>query len=342
MKRIEGKYYFAERSESCSATLVLTEQGSIQIFNDADGALIQTSTLQECQQGPALPDLPIELFFTNQDRFTPNDVAVKWDHSFFSTFLQQLESKFIYVLIAILVLPVTMWLIFSQGVPAAAHATAPLVPTAVTDELGETTLKVMDYILDPSELTQEQQDRVLNHWRDTLAKTDLSETDYQVLFRNAGGTPNAFALADGTLVLFDELVVLLEEKPELITAILLHEAGHIEHRHNIELLIQSSIISVVYALLLGDMEGFAEIILGVGVSVGESAFSRRMEDEADVFALQQLRHAGLSPSLFGEALEEAFGDEERSGHHWEEYFSSHPDTQSRINQANSFEKEGAE
>ena len=79
---------------------------------------------------------------------------------------------------------------------------------------------------------------------------------------------------------------------------------------------------------------FTETLIGTGMSLGENAFSRDMEREADEFARTRLVKAGISDTVFANALQkitQAYpSDAEASANNWLEYFSSHPAPESRI------------
>ena len=63
---------------------------------------------------------------------------------------------------------------------------------------------------------------------------------------------NAFALPGGDIVVTDALVKLVGEGDGL-TGVLAHEAGHVEYRHGLRQVIQSSAIGATAALLFGDV-----------------------------------------------------------------------------------------
>ena len=109
---------------------------------------------------------------------------------------------------------------------------------------------------------------------------------------------------------------------------LFHEAGHVERRHGAQMMVQASAGAIVYGLLLGDLEGLSEVVLGTGISLGENAFSRTMETDADDFAVEHLKAAGMSPGLLASALNSLPGSE-RETNSWREYLSTHPERKTR-------------
>jgi len=137
-----------------------------------------------------------------------------------------------------------------------------------------------------------------------LQELELDPSRYQLLFRASDSIgANAFALPNGTVIVTDELVELLDEKPQAMLSILLHEIGHVEHRHSLKLVGRSLSTSIVFAVFLGDIEGMGELLLGAGSSLLSSAFSREMETEADEYSFDKLEQLGISPAVFADAME---------------------------------------
>jgi Zn-dependent protease with chaperone function len=107
---------------------------------------------------------------------------------------------------------------------------------------------------------------------------------------------NAFAICDGKIFVTDQLVELTNDRDELI-GILLHEVGHLKHRHLLQALIQKSAISGFLSLLLNDINGTALLI-----AMATTSYSREMEHEADAFASTMMIQRGKDPRKLGKVL----------------------------------------
>jgi len=94
-------------------------------------------------------------------------------------------------------------------------------------------------------------------------------------------------LPDGTIVFTDELVK-LAERPEELIAVMLHEIGHVAHRHGTQSVMQSSLLVVMAMAFVGDTSGIAEVFMGMPIVMMQSAYSRDFEREADRFALRYM------------------------------------------------------
>ncbi|MCL2635098.1 MAG: M48 family metallopeptidase, partial [Betaproteobacteria bacterium] len=212
------------------------------------------------------------------------------------------------------------------GLPAASKALAPRVPLPVVQSLSEYTLKFLDQrLLRPSRLAQARQDELRAQVAAVLP-AQPGWPAYRLLFRSSALGPNAFALPNGDLVVFDELVALAKEDDEVV-GVVAHELGHVAYRHGLRQLIQSSVVSFLAGVYLGDVSSLAS---GLAVLALESRYSRSFELEADAYAAAAMRAAGRSTEPLAAMLERmqaATGHQEGPG--WDG-LSSHPDTAERI------------
>lgn len=80
----------------------------------------------------------------------------------------------------------------------------------------------------------------------------------------------------------------LAEQPEELIAVLLHEIGHVAHRHGTQSVMQSSLLVIMAMAFVGDTSGIAELFMGMPLVMIQSAYSRDFEREADRFALRYM------------------------------------------------------
>jgi Zn-dependent protease with chaperone function len=203
--------------------------------------------------------------------------------------------------------------------------------------LSDKALEQLDkHLLKPSQLPEERKQKLRNAFQ-TLSRADALLAPYGaglfLDFRSAPRIgPNAFALPGGQVILLDELANLCEDDEELL-AVLAHELGHLNGRHSIRLLIQSSAVAAVAAAWFGDV---SYALTAVSAALLNSAYSRDMEREADLYAGALLRRLGKSPARLADALERmetfyrAKRDQGRKGENYLDWLSSHPGTGERI------------
>ncbi|HRE16871.1 MAG TPA: M48 family metallopeptidase, partial [Rhodocyclaceae bacterium] len=201
-----------------------------------------------------------------------------------------LHSRWQWVAASLLLIVAIFAAGYHWGLPWLARWIAPAVPDSVVRSLSETTLQALDqHRLKPSRLTATRQSELQAGFARLVAGDPALQTA-RLLFRSAPTeAPNAFALPDGTVVLFDELLPLARRDDEIL-AVLTHELGHVHHRHGIRQGIQSSLLAVGAAALLGEVSTWATM---VSTLVLTSAYSREMEEESDDYAVARFRQLKL-------------------------------------------------
>jgi Zn-dependent protease with chaperone function len=275
-----------------------------------------------------------------------------------------LESNVAWVLVALVLTIGTTFSFFKWGVPWAGTTAAHALPQKTNDLIGGHTLEFLDdFLFEPSELEEFQQTRIRDHFFTSIVPLEHADdrADYTLHFRAWGegnnGIPNALALPSGDIILTDKFVELSQSQDE-IDSVLLHEMGHVEHRHSLETIIQSTLMTTVVVMLTGELSGIADIGVGVGSLLLSTAYSRDNESEADQYAFESMLRAGIDPNSFakimermsnfselddasssgGEAIEigtasekEVSADPEQTS--FLDYLSTHPSTEKRIEQA---------
>jgi Zn-dependent protease with chaperone function len=191
------------------------------------------------------------------------------------------------------------------GLPLAARGVVAWVPESVDQSVGEAALASFESdMLKPSQLPLERQ-ASLRHAFERVVKAahggpgQPPAPSYQLLFRASAIGPNAFAVPGGTIVLTDELVTLVtgSEGPgragdEMVMGVLAHELGHVRLRHGMQALVQVTLLGALSSVVLGD---FSAVLAGVPVVLGQAAYSRDAEREADEESIRMLKAAGMSP-----------------------------------------------
>lgn len=196
---------------------------------------------------------------------------------------------------------------WAWGVPAATRVLVAAVPASLEADLGEQALRSIDANgLLPSALPPARQAAIRQGLENALrlaSPPDGSLPAHALHFRRAGRLPlgpNAFALPGGALVLTDELVALLDDRPDVITGVLAHEMGHVRHRHGLRMVVQASLVSALASVVLGDTTGWLATVPAV---LGQQAYSRDFEREADDESIRVLRANHLPPAVMAVLFE---------------------------------------
>jgi Zn-dependent protease with chaperone function len=259
------------------------------------------------------------------------DAGLKaWGKGGGGRWLHRIETSWRLVVVSCVVLLAAGFLTVRYGLPAAAEKAAHALPASVTDRLGTDTLATLDRIVfEPSKLPAERQAEIRAKFSEMLEAAG-DPMAYRLEFRDSGRMgPNAFALPSGELVMTDALVTLAEDDREIL-AVLAHEVGHVRHRHILRAVLQNSAVVVVFTLITGDVSSATAFGAALPTYLLQSKFSREFENEADAFAVDYLRKAGLEPRHLADIL-----DRLTKAHRHDDdsdmldYLSSHPPTAER-------------
>ena len=186
---------------------------------------------------------------------------------------------------------------YRWGIPWVASTVVAMTPDSVDIRLGEATLASAEAeLLRPSGLPEARQAALRSAFERALQSAyGPAQAPPRLLFRGSKSAdfgPNAFALPGGIIVLSDELVQLLDGHDDSLVGVLAHEFGHVRHRHGMRLLAQNATLGIVGGLVLGDLGG---VMASAPLLLGQAAYSREAEREADAESVRILKAAGISP-----------------------------------------------
>jgi len=281
-------------------------------------------------------------------------------HSSANGLLHRIETNMGWVFTALIVTIFTTFAFFKWGLPWGSEKIAHALPHETNQLIANNTLKFLDkYIFDKSQLSSERQDQIREHFKTKIAPLSAGEDskiEYKLHFRawndGSDGIPNAFALPSGDIILTDKFVELSKSQDE-IDSVLLHEMGHVVHRHTLEMVIEGTFVTVIVMVVTGDSNGLADMGLGLGSLMLSSNYARDHESEADLYAFKHMLVAKIDPVAFStimnrmtEYMEELDPDsdsktkDKKSAKEDEktilDYLSSHPPTEQRVSIAKQY------
>ncbi|MCY7297372.1 M48 family metallopeptidase [Alteromonas sp. a30] len=331
----KGQLYLAGKSTCIPVSLVI-EDGTLFIYQQDTQAFMSAVKINEVESPSRLAGVPREIKLPDGALLSVLEQGEVDDwldgeprHSVF-----KLEKSNIVVVLSLLAIPLTLIATFKYLIPALAITFANWVPDSAVKIASQHTLYLLDKsTLEPSELKPETQETYIAQWQTLIEKLNLDSTRFNIQFRHAQEMgPNAFALPDGTMIITDELVTLVNHDMNLLTAILLHEIGHVEHKHSMRLIAKTLGSSLIINFIFGDVSALIEAFGGFSSTVIQNQFSRELEWEADNYAITNLEQLGMDKENFAlamESLADLIG--EQSG--FEQLLSSHPAIQERIENA---------
>lgn len=195
---------------------------------------------------------------------------------------------------------------YRWGVPAAARGVVALLPPGVERSVGELALAGIDgRWLGPSQRPAEERRRIEAAFARLVERAHPEAAQrpaYALRFHSSRIGPNAFALPGGTIVLTDELLELMAGRDDAVLGVLAHELGHVQARHGMRMLVQVSLLGAATGVALGD---FSSLLAAAPVLVGQMAYSRDAEREADAASVRMLLAGGVSPAVMVEFFERA-------------------------------------
>ncbi len=112
--------------------------------------------------------------------------------------------------------------------------------------------------------------------------------------------PNAFARPGGVGIVTDEMLQLLADRDDVLIGVLGHELGHVQRRHGMRMMVQTTVLGAVATLLWGDI---STVLAAAPALLGQSAYLREFEREADGDSVALLQANGLSPLVMVELFE---------------------------------------
>ena len=346
---ISGKWYAKGSSAQVDATLLVTEDSFILKVKDGMNysALLHTLDV-EGRLGNVTRKITLEdgSVFATQDN-DAIDLAFKKQLPG-KGLLHSLESNMHWVITSIALTLILGFGFFKWGVPWASEKIAHALPHETNQLIASNTLDFLDeYVFEESKISEEQKQKIRIHFMSQIVPLAASndEIKYKLHFRlwkDADlSIPNALALPAGDIILTDKFVQLCENQEEM-DAVLLHEMGHIEHRHSLTMLIESTFVAVAVMMIVGDSNGFADTGAGLGSLLVSSNYSRGHESQADLFAFKHMLHVKRDPIVFSNIMnrmtvymqtatnstnKQKKGEPEAS---ILDYLSSHPNTKQRV------------
>lgn len=334
---VEGKSYAAGGASFELVKVKLYESG-ILCFAQSDGTSIseRRCTLKISDK---LGSIPREIILPNSDLLVleSDDLVDAWLANGKKD-LSRLERSPKAVIASIVAVPLALYFIFAIAVPKAAIVFAPLVPDSVIEISSDHTLRSLDLaLLEPSNADQDKTLHLKKAWTELLTTMQLKHERYTILFRNSEKMgPNAFALPNGTIVFTDQLLELVNYDEDILTAIFMHEIGHVEQHHSVRLVSQVIVSSIAISYFIGDVGALVDIFASTGNTIATNKFTQNLEWEADNFALSKLQSVGKDPLDFARGMQKFSELSEHNLGELEQLFSSHPLTDERINNALKF------
>ncbi len=332
MKTIEGNYFDGRHPIAKPATMVFRESevqfsaGSIATRFETNHLLVSPRIGSTCRF-VSLPDggqfgCDDNALLDSLPQESQTEGIVAW-----------LEARWLFALAGVALISLMLAVGYFFGLPAAAERIAWHIPMETERAIGDESLVFLDDQgwLKPTDLSLNQQEKIRENF--SMLCKGLPFQEYYVLEFRKGGLfgANALAFPGGIIIITDEMLETTEDFDEVM-AVLAHEIGHVELRHSMRSVLQSSAIGVVVATLTSDAATLSAAITSLPLLLAQTKYSRDFETEADDYAFRLLKQNGYSPRAFA-SLMERLGHEDSHKFSTPEWISTHPITSDRVERA---------
>ena len=302
---IQGHFFNSETSEKKDVSLTYYADGLVRFNSIKTGDLYfnDLKISSRIANTPRYITLPDGSQFESMDNQAIDEMVKQFSESFINGLAHKLENAKSFILLTVVGVIIFAWLFIQLGVPFFSKQVAHLLPEQASQYMGQGVLEVMDKSwFDKSQLSEKKQSELRQLFKD-LQKNIAGSENYKLVFRLGGKIQaNAFALPDGTIVFTDELINLAENNLE-IASIMLHEMGHLKHRHSLRSTIQQFSLAMFMMAVTGDVSTSSSIVSAIPLMLIESGYSQGMETEADTFSLNYMKEHSINPNYFAVIME---------------------------------------
>lgn len=193
---------------------------------------------------------------------------------------------------------------YRWGTPLAAELVLAVCPPVVDETIGTSVMASIEkQWLQPTKLTADRQAALRTRFEQAVQRSQQAPgakplPAWSLNFRSTperGIGANAFAIPGGQIIVTDAMVELLADRPDVLMGVLGHELGHVQRRHGMRMLVQATLLAALSSAVIGD---FSSLLTAAPALLGQMAYSRGFEFEADESAARLMRANGSDPADF--------------------------------------------
>ena len=183
------------------------------------------------------------------------------------------------------------------GIPFVAKVVAFQLPQNTLQTIGNKAEKyVIDDLTGETTLAKGQQEQIKREYLDKIAEGSPAK----IIFREGGRFgANALALPNNTIIVTDQLVEMAHSDQEIL-GVLAHEQGHLVERHSLQQALSSLGFSVLWVAVTGDS---SDLVTTIPVAVIGAGYSRKFEQQADLYALKLMDKKHIEVAHFANFLQ---------------------------------------
>lgn len=329
MIQISGLAFNHKHEQKTAANLLVDEQGNASLSTQ----LNKSYKVSQLSISPRIANSTRFITFPNGSLFeTGSNDSVDNAIKRFSDLKVKNRSNNNYSLVVVMLVAVlfSSWSLIHFGIPGVSHYVAMQVPEEMLIDEGQEAFERMDdKYFSESKITQDRQSEITAAFKGLLP-LDSYQYKYQLHFRASETIgANALALPSGDIVITDDLVNLAKTDDE-INSVLLHEIAHVELRHSVQSVVQTSVLLLGVVAITGDITSLSTVLFAIPALLLDSGYSRGMESEADDYSLAYMLEHDVDPIAFSNIMIKLTDSHEGRGEKESGYWSSHPPSDERI------------
>ena len=215
---------------------------------------------------------------------------------------------------------VSLVLVGVWGLPALSGRIAPLIPLSAEQRLGAAMDQQVRSMLDSGRTDRPFECGTAD--AEKAGRAGLPIPLRAATVRKADA--NAIALPGGHIYVFEGLIR-QARTPDELAGVIAHEIGHVAHRDGTRSLLQAAGLSFLFGMLLGDFTGGGLVVIAARTVV-QSAYSRDVENAADLYGVGLMTRAHGDPRALAAILERIAGGSEPES----KILLDHPKTKDRV------------
>ncbi len=172
-------------------------------------------------------------------------------------------------------------------IPYVSEKVTDILPVSFDEEIGNTSFQ---QIKSTSDIDEKQSEK-LQEFANLIDFNTNRKLNFKVINDDE---VNAFALPDGTVVVYSSLLSKIEN-PDELAALLAHEVTHIRERHSTKILASSIAGYAIVSLVVGDVNGIMTTLANNANELNNLSFSREFEQSADKGSYEILKQNKINP-----------------------------------------------
>ena len=249
-----------------------------------------------------------------------SDASVNW----LETFSPRL------IIIAVVAIGLVL-AVYRYALPVAINVAVAATPNSVIKAISKASLAGLeDRLFKPTKVDKERQEKLSAAFQELVSHSDgrVKSLEPLLRFHSSPIGPNALALPDGTIIVTDALLKLVDD--DAVIGVLGHELGHVRHQHGLRLIYRSVGFFVMIQLIAGDVGGILEDALVQGAGILTLSYSRDFERQADDYSVTLMQRAGRDPLAVTNFFEKIATKLESKNSIIPDWLSTHPSSEERV------------